>query len=74
MVSVNSSDTEYLGGYVNRITYYEPWDEMVELDTQEPILMVKLKCTYTWEREYHSERYTYVDNKVIGNIIYPKRI
>ena len=28
-VSVNSTDTEYLGGYVNRITYYEPWDELV---------------------------------------------
>ena len=31
MVSVNSSDIEYLGGYVNRITYYEPWDELVEV-------------------------------------------
>lgn len=29
MVSYNESDTEYLGGYVDHVIYYEPWDEEV---------------------------------------------
>ena len=63
MVSVNSSDTEYLGGYVNRITYYEPWDEMVEVRHTRTNSDGETEVYYTWEREYHSERYTYVDNE-----------
>ena len=63
MVSVNSSDTEYLGGYVNRITYYEPWDEMVRVRHTRTDKDGDTEVYYTWEREYHSERYTYVDNE-----------
>ena len=63
MVSVNSSDTEYLGGYVNRITYYEPWDEMVRVRHTRTDDDGDTEVYYTWEREYHSERYTYVDNE-----------
>ena len=63
MVSVNSSDTEYLGGYVNRITYYEPWDEMVQVRHTRTDDDGDTEVYYTWEREYHSERYTYVDNE-----------
>ena len=63
MVSVNSSDTEYLGGYVNRITYYEPWDEMVQVRHTRTDKDGDTEVYYTWEREYHSERYTYVDNE-----------
>ena len=63
MVSVNSSDTEYLGGYVNRITYYEPWDEMVHVRHTRTNSDGETEVYYTWEREYHSERYTYVDNE-----------
>lgn len=63
MVSVNSSDTEYLGGYVNRITYYEPWDEMVRVRHTRTDSDGEEEVYYTWEREYHSERYTYVDNE-----------
>ena len=63
MVSVNSSDTEYLGGYVNRITYYEPWDEMVRVRHTRTNSDGEEEVYYTWEREYHSERYTYVDNE-----------
>lgn len=29
MVSYNTSDTEYLGSYTKRVSYYEPWDEEV---------------------------------------------
>ena len=63
MVSANSNDTEYLGGYVNRITYYEPWDEMVEVMHTRTNSDGETEVYYTWEREYHSERYTYVDNE-----------
>ena len=63
MVSANSNDTEYLGGYVNRITYYEPWDEMVEVRHTRTNSDGETEAYYTWEREYHSERYTYVDNE-----------
>lgn len=63
MVSVNSSDTEYLGGYVNRITYYEPWDEMVHVRHTRTNSDGETEVYYTWEREYHSEHYTYVDNE-----------
>lgn len=63
MVSVNSSDTEYFGGYVNRITYYEPWDEMVRVRHTRTNSDGEEEVYYTWEREYHSERYTYVDNE-----------
>ena len=63
MVSTNSNDTEYLGGYVNRITYYEPWDEMVKVRHTRTNSDGETEVYYTWEREYHSERYTYVDNE-----------
>ena len=63
MVSTNSNDTEYLGGYVNRITYYEPWDEMVHVRHTRTNSDGETEVYYTWEREYHSERYTYVDNE-----------
>jgi hypothetical protein len=63
MVSTNSNDTEYLGGYVNRITYYEPWDEMVEVRHTRTNSDGETEVYYTWEREYHSETYTYVDNE-----------
>jgi len=29
MVAYNTSDTEYLGSYTKKVTYYEPWDEEV---------------------------------------------
>lgn len=72
MVSYNSSDTEYLGGYVTKIVYYEEWDEMV-LKTKTR----RVPCgrdsnghmqyrteTYTvWEREYHPERWVYINNE-----------
>ena len=72
MVSYNVSDTEYLGGYVTKIIYYEEWDEMV-LRTKTR----RVPCgrdsnghtqyrteTYTvWERDYHPEKWVYVNNE-----------
>ena len=72
MVSYNVSDTEYLGGYVTKIIYYEEWDEMV-LRTKTR----RVPCgrdsnghtqyrteTYTvWERDYHPEKWVYINNE-----------
>lgn len=72
MVSYNVSDTEYLGGYITKIIYYEEWDEMV-LRTKTR----RVPCgrdsnghtkyrteTYTvWERDYHPERWVYINNE-----------
>ena len=72
MVSVNSTDTEYLGGYVNRITYYEPWDELVTVTHTREVAcgtdsdgntIYETEIYYSLEREYHSEEYTYVNNE-----------
>ena len=82
MVACNSIDTEYLGGYVTKITYYEEWDEMV-LRTKTR----RVPCgtdsqghtkyrteTYTvWERVYHPEKWTYTDNENDESHINKKR-
>lgn len=66
MVNINASDIEYLGGYINRITYYEPWDEMVLRTKTRTVPNGKGGTrvqTYTvLERDYHREKYTYVTN------------
>lgn len=72
MVSINSTDTEYWGGYVTKITYYEEWDEMVLVTkTRRVPCGVDSKGhtryrteTYTVrERRYHPERWVYVKNE-----------
>lgn len=71
MVECNSSDTEYLGGYVNKITYYEDWDELVRVRHESrdrvgtdkngnPIY--KTRVWYTTERKYHPKHWTYTAN------------
>lgn len=71
MVECNSTDTEYLGGYVNKITYYEDWDELVRVRHESrdrvgtdkdgrPIY--KTRVWYTTERRYHPKRWTYTSN------------
>lgn len=72
MVGYNSKDIEYLGGYVNKVTYYEEWDEMV-LKTKTRRVPCGVDSdghtkyrteTYTvWERVYHPEKWTLTDNK-----------
>lgn len=72
MVSVNASDTEYLGSYVKQITYYEEWDEMVWVTKTRRVPCgvdsnghTKYRTeTYTVrERRYHPERWVYVDSE-----------
>lgn len=67
MLWSSMSSTEYLGGYVEKITYYEPWDELVTKTREvfvgydedgNPIYETE---TYT-EREYHKESWAYVSS------------
>lgn len=71
MVSANMSDTEYLGSYVTQITHYDPWDEMVQVEhtIQVPCgtdsngnTIYTTEVYYTWEREYHSDKWSFITN------------
>lgn len=82
MVACNSIDTEYLGGYVTKITYYEEWDEMVLRTKTRRVPCgtdskgnIKYRTeTYTvWERVYHPEKWTYTDNENDESRINKKR-
>ena len=64
-------DTEYLGGYITKITHYDEWDEWIERtctrtvhdgydkDGREITHEEKYDCSY---REYHPECWKYTDN------------
>jgi len=62
LVKLITTDTEFLGGYITKTTYYEPWNEKVTV--------TKTKTdsdgnTITYEEEeikYHYEKYTYNTN------------
>ena len=61
-ISIITSDTEYWGGYITKTTYYEPWNEEVEV-TRTRVGSDGEEETYTTtETEYHSEKYTYNTN------------
>jgi hypothetical protein len=71
MIDFNASDTEYLGSYVSKITYYEDWDELVRVRHEKkervgtdsngnPKYITKV--WYTTERVYHNEKWTYNTN------------
>ena len=65
------SDTEYLGGYMTKITHYDEWDEWIhrtctrtvhdgyDKDGHEITHEEEYDCSY---REYHPERWCYTDN------------
>ena len=58
--SISQQDTEYLGGYVKEIKYYEPWNERVRKSREVPCGTDKdghtKYCTeYYWVTEYHPE-------------------
>lgn len=58
IIGIITSDTEYLGGYITKTTYYEPWTELVTVTKTD-----EKGETYTVEeKEYHSEKYTYQTN------------
>lgn len=67
MLRSSMTSTEYWGGYVEKISYYEPWDELV-IRTREVCVghdsegNPKYETqTYT-EREYHKESWTYLSS------------
>jgi len=58
IIGIITADTEYLGGYITKTTYYEPWTELVTVTKTN-----EKGETYTVEeKEYHSEKYTYQTN------------
>lgn len=72
MISYNSSDTEYLGGYVTKIIYYEEWDEMVLRTRTRQVpcgrdsnghMRYRTETYTVWERDYHPEKWVYIDNE-----------
>ena len=61
-VSIITSDTEYWGGYITKTTYYEPWNELVEVTKTRTDSEGKEETYTTTETEYHHEKYTYQTN------------
>lgn len=65
------SDTEYLGGYMTKITHYDEWDEWIHRTCTRQVPCGRdskgntiyrtehYDCSY---REYHPERWCYTDN------------
>jgi hypothetical protein len=78
MVAYNTSDTEYLGSYITKVNYYEPWNERVSC--RHPIYCTRTypcgtaksprTCTSTYvcghvhpyDVDYHPEEWTKEDN------------
>lgn len=62
ITGIKTSDTEYLSGYVTQTTYYEPWNEEVEV-TKTRTNSEGEEETYTeTETRYHSAEYSYRTN------------
>lgn len=68
VIEINTYDTQYLGTYVNKLTYYEPWNELVRVRHERSVPCGRNSnghtkyCTevyYTTEVRWHSEHYTY---------------
>lgn len=59
---VESSDTEYLGSYVTRIRYYEPWNELVRKTHSYTDSKGHWHTKTYYVTENHSERWTYYDH------------
>ena len=71
-VAEMEQDTEYIGGYMVKITHYDEWDEWIEetctrtvhdgydKDGNEITHEEKYDCSY---RKYHPERWKYTDDR-----------
>lgn len=66
--SSNTSDVEYLGDYVTKVTYYEEWDEMVWVTHTRRVYAgsdsngrprYRTETYRVLERKYHPERWEY---------------
>ena len=75
------SDTEYLGGYMTKITHYDEWDEWIHRTCTRQVPCGRdskgntiyrtehYDCSY---REYHPERWCYTDNYSREHYFYNK--
>ncbi len=82
MKKYNLADTEYLGYYVTRISYYEPWNEYIQRTCTREVPVGEDKdgnvvyrketydCSYV---EYHPARYTYTLNNGREEYFYNKK-
>lgn len=59
---VESSDTEYLGSYVTKIRYYEPWNELVRKTRSYTDSKGHRHTRTYYVTENHPERWTYYDH------------
>lgn len=80
-VAFQEEDTEYLGGYMTKITHYDEWDEWVvetcerEVYDGEDANGNAQYHTETYDcshREYHRERWTYTTNNGHEEYFYEK--
>ncbi|MES2690430.1 MAG: hypothetical protein V4658_08510 [Bacteroidota bacterium] len=75
MVSSNESDTEYLGGYIDKVMNYDPWDEEVpcshpvyctgyRTDDKGNTTTYQYECghQHAYDVDYHPRRWTKVTN------------
>lgn len=71
MVSYSTSDTEYIGNYIKKVTYYEPWDEEVSCRHSYDCNCTTDKdgrksCStcymHSYDVDYHSEYWVKEDN------------
>lgn len=75
MVSVNTSDTEYLGDYITKIRHYDEWDEWVHRTCTRTYKVGNTTRTETYDcsyRRYHPERWTYFNSQGCEYPIYFK--
>lgn len=82
MIYASDEDTEYLGGYVTKITHYDEWDEWVEKTCTREVEDGKdergqrryhtetYDCSY---RDYHPEYWKYTDNFGRENYFWSKK-
>ena len=66
MVSVNTSDTEYLGDYIIKVRHYDEWDEWVHRTCTRTYKVGNTTRTQTYDcsyRRYHPEKWTYFNSK-----------
>ena len=64
MVSVNTSDVEYLGDYITKVRHYDEWDEWIHRRCTRTYKSGKTTVTQTYDcsyRKYHPERWSYFD-------------
>lgn len=81
MIYGRECDTEYLGGYITKITHYDEWDEWVEQTCTREVpdgtdengnttyRTETYDCSY---RDYHPEKWMYTDDKGREEYFYNK--